>query len=36
LAGQYGARVIQSLDEVLAEVDIVHIFTHRHALSTNF
>jgi predicted dehydrogenase len=27
LAAQYGARVIQSLDEVLAEVDMVHIFT---------
>jgi predicted dehydrogenase len=27
LAGQYGARAIQSLDQVLAEVDMVHIFT---------
>jgi predicted dehydrogenase len=27
LAGQYGARDIQSLDEILAEVDMVHIFT---------
>jgi predicted dehydrogenase len=27
LASQYGARVIQSLEEVLAEVDMVHIFT---------
>jgi predicted dehydrogenase len=27
LAGQYGSRVIQSLDEVLEEVDMVHIFT---------
>jgi predicted dehydrogenase len=27
LADQYGARVIQSLDEVLTEVDMVHILT---------
>jgi predicted dehydrogenase len=27
LAGQYGARVIRTLDEVLTEVDMVHIFT---------
>jgi predicted dehydrogenase len=27
LASQYGSRVIQTLDEVLPEVDMVHIFT---------
>jgi predicted dehydrogenase len=27
LADQYGAKVIESLDEILSEVDMVHIFT---------
>jgi predicted dehydrogenase len=27
LADQYGAKVVQSLDDILAEVDMIHIFT---------